>query len=203
MNSAARPHLLLAAEQAAEDVAECATLAAQHLAEDAADGVVAGATGEDAAQDFAQAAAGGVPLFLRTAAGFELVSSLSQHDWDKDRQQFLEQLAVAGTPLSQRRCDLVGVTTAEERRDGLVPVALAIFGMTAGDRFDLVSVFGIIRVLLQSAEQRRDQSVDRVVYLALVGAELVSDFRRGNLGVEIIETGHRVATFVAGMCGQV
>src|ERR1700677_3904162 len=32
--------------------------------------------------------------------------------------------------------------------------------------------------------------MNSVVDLTLVGAELVGDFRRGNLGVEIIETGH-------------
>ena len=58
-----RRRLFLAAQQAAEDFAECAALAAEHTTEDAAEGLVAGAPTEDAAQDLAQAAAGGFLFF--------------------------------------------------------------------------------------------------------------------------------------------
>src|SRR5690242_7278764 len=87
----------LAAEQAAEDVAQRTALAAQHISEDTAKGLVAGARPENADQNLAQGATGGE---LRCPSGgfrrpstprVQLFSDVCQYDRDQDRQQMLEQ----------------------------------------------------------------------------------------------------------------
>jgi hypothetical protein len=140
------------------------------------------------------------------------ISDVCQHQREQDRQQLLEQVAIAGASLGQRRCDLVGVVASEERRDRLLPVALANLvdtptgveqasgGVTTCGGLNLAGVLGILRVVLQSAQQHRYQRMNRAIDFAFVGAELACDIRSGNLSVKIVKTGHRrVSTFVAGM----
>src|SRR5262245_54655983 len=101
----ARPAcLLLAAQQAAQDVAERTTLlATQHAPEDAAERVVPAAAtcaAEDAAQHVAETSTRGRRLRLRaTGRGgrplSELFADVCQHDRGEDRKQPLEQIAAA------------------------------------------------------------------------------------------------------------
>ena len=140
---------------------------------------------------------------LPSLAGAELFSDVCQHNREHHRQQLLEQVAVADTPLGQRRRDLFGVITPEQRCNRLMPVALVDLvqaptdveqptgGLTAGNGLNPVGMLGIFRVVLQSAKQRRNQRLNRAVHLTFVNAELACDTGHRNLGIDFIDTGHR------------
>src|ERR1700752_1155561 len=109
----ARQGLLLAAQQAAENLPDRIALtaaAAEDTAQEAAEWVVpaassAGAT-QDAAQDVAEAATAGRGLRLGVRRGgfalCQLFADVCQHDGREDRQQFLDQITTTGARSRQR-----------------------------------------------------------------------------------------------------
>src|SRR6476661_4337408 len=210
--------LLLAAQQATENlpdrIALAAAATAEDTAQDAAERVVPAATSTGATED----AAAGCCLRLRLATCGcsallgELLADVCQHDRCQDRQQFLDQITTTGARSRQRRGDRVAVVAAEDARDELVallcidlvdadPAVEQAAGALLGDgglelaRVDLVS----LDILRKPADQRRHQRADRVVHLAFIRADLARNVLYGDLCEEIVETRHDMSTFVAGM----
>ena len=131
-----------------------------------------------------------------------MLSDVGKHDRRKDRQQLLEQSAVASAAAGQRTGDLGDVVAAEDLRDGLLAVLLidlveahtaveqAAGGVAVSGGLDFARVIGVLRILLQSADQHRDQQLNRFVYFGFVDADLACDITRGNLSEKIFKARH-------------
>jgi hypothetical protein len=141
-----------------------------------------------------------------------LLADVGQHDRRQDREQFLEQVAVASATAGQRRSDRVAVIAPEDVRDVLVSLVCidvvdadpavdqpaGALLRDGGLEFARVDVVGL-DVLLQASDECRYQCADGVVYLAFIRADLARNVLYGNLIDELVETSHDLSTFVAGM----
>src|SRR5271165_7385676 len=86
--------------------------------------VAAQQSAENAAQHVVERPSAGSPAGGSCALSGELLSDIGQHDRRQDRQQLLEQVAVAPAATGQRAGNLGGVVAAEDPRDRLLAFLL-------------------------------------------------------------------------------
>ena len=142
----------------------------------------------------------------------ELLADVGQHDGRQDRQQLLDQLAVARATARQRRRDLAAVVAAEDLRDGVGALVLVDLvdrhatveesarRVAGGLVLDAGRGIGVFRVVLQAAHQQRHQLLYGAVHLPFISAELGRNLLCRNLIEQFVKTSHGFPPHVPGMC---